>query len=72
MRDFPVIPGVRDRFDGPVRDIHGNIIGRSDTLFGVTPNRLPQGRYLYDVRGELVGEVGLLGTILPPPKIGRW
>jgi len=71
MQDFPVIPGGRDCFDGPVRDVHGNNIGRSDTLFGVTPDRLPQGRYLYDTRGELVGEVGILGAILPPPTIGR-
>ena len=70
MNDYPLIPGVRDPLGGPVRDVLGNPIGRSDRYFGVTPDRLIDSTYVRALRGDVVGQVNQLGGILPPPKIG--
>lgn len=79
MRDLPMIPGLRDTFGGPVRDVLGDPIGASDPLAGphclAMPGLgpaagLPAGTIVRNILGNPVAEVGMGGILLPPPRFG--
>ena len=67
-----VIPNLESS-DSPIRNVLGDPIGLPDPV-PVQPIDLTapaaQGTILRNVLGDVVGEVGPLGTIQPPPKFG--
>lgn len=77
LKELPIIPGIKDPYGGPLRDITGNVIGDSDPLgkpLSSTPphprvsSGLPAtpGTIVHNVLGEPVGEIGPTGQTIHP------